>query len=43
MTRATVLGLMEEVTVLLKTWSWNDLLNDLQALRRYENDIGREV
>ncbi len=43
MTRATVRGLMEDVTVLVNTWSWTDLLNDLQALRRYANDIGREV
>ena len=43
MTRATVRGLMEDVTVLVNTWTWTDLLNDLQALRRYANDIRSEV
>lgn len=43
MTRATVRGLMEDVTVLVNTWTWTDLLNDLQALRRYASDIRSEV
>jgi len=43
MTRATVRGLMQDCTVLVNTWTWTDLLNDLQALRRYADDIRSEV
>ena len=43
MTRATVRGLMQDCTVLVNTWTWTDILNDLQALRRYADDIRSEV
>ena len=43
MTRATVRGLMQDCTVLVYTWTWTAILNDLQALRRYADDIRSEV
>jgi len=47
-TRAVVRGLMEKVTLLMSTYTWTDVNNDLAALRRYAEstkqglDIGTE-
>lgn len=38
MTRATVRGLMEDVTVLVSTYTWTDLLNTTLGANRYYND-----
>lgn len=36
-------GLMEEVTVLLSTYSWTDLNNDLAALRRFADSTKNDL
>ncbi len=42
MTRATVRGLMEDVTVLVSTYTWTDLMNSLGSNRRFNDNFGNK-
>ncbi len=42
MSRATVRGLMEDVTVLVSTYTWTDLMNTLGSNRRFNDNFGNK-